>query len=493
VAAVLAALPLLAVVLGMTALRWSAAMAGSAGLMIAAGLVIAGIAPTDLPGDLATGATGTVAEALFSTLTILWIILPALVLFEFQSRTGAITRIRAALAGLTTDRRLQVILIAWFFGLFIEGAAGFGAPVALSAPLLAGMGYPPVRAVALALLGHAAGVSFGAVGTPTLTQVGISGLDPRSLAGTIALLHVVPGVILLLATMRLAGDGPLSRADYGWAAVAALAFFVPSVALASLVGPELPSLAGALLGAAVFVAMLRRAGGGRTPPAPGLLADLSPYLVIVAFVIVTRLVDPLATILKAPAVSWTLGDGTFRGSFQPLFHPGTILIAGLLTAALAIGRGAAIAPATRNALQRLLPVALALAVMLTLSRLMVHAGMIGELAATAALTGAIWPLIAPLVGVLGTFITGSATASNILFTELQLSAARDLALPAVAMTAAQGFGSAVGNVIAPHNIIAGCATVGLAGREGEILRRTALPALAALALGGSLLLFFVAG
>lgn len=491
--AVYAALPLAAVVLGMTALRWSAAVAGAVGLSIAAALTLAGLSPDALPGGWTAGAAGTLAEALFSTLTILWIILPALILFEFQTRTGAIVRIRAALAGLTDDRRLQVILIAWFFGLFIEGAAGFGAPVALSAPLLAGMGYPPVRAVALALLGHAAGVSFGAVGTPTLTQIGISGLEPRALAGTVAFLHVVPGMILLVATMRLAGDGPLSRADYGWAAVAALTFFVPSVALANFVGPELPSLGGALLGALLFVSILRLRSGRRAAPSPGLLADLAPYLVIVALVLATRLVEPLASLLQAPNLSWTLDDGAFRGGFQPLFHPGTILLAGLLTAAFVIGRGAAIAPATRDALRRLLPVAVALAVMLTLSRLMVHSGMIRELAATAALTGGIWPLIAPLVGVLGTFITGSATASNILFTELQLSAARDLSLPAVAMTAAQGFGSAVGNVIAPHNIIAGCATVGLAGREGEILRRTALPALVALAVGGGLVLFFVAG
>jgi lactate permease len=139
------------------------------------------------------------------------------------------------------------------------------------------------------------------------------------------------------------------------------------------------------------------------------------------------------------------------------------------------------------------PVAIALAVMLTLSRVMVHAGLIGELAATAALTGALWPLIAPMIGVLGTFITGSATASNILFTNLQLSAASDLSLSAVMMTAAQGFGAAVGNVVAPHNIIAGCATVGLAGREGDILRKTALPALLALAIGGLLVRLFASG
>jgi lactate permease len=489
VAAGLAALPLLAVLLGMTALGWSAALAGGAGLLIAAGLVVSGLSPASLPGGTVAGAGATLAEALFSTLTILWIILPALILFEFQNRTGAIGRIRAALGGLTGDARIQVILIAWFFGLFIEGAAGFGTPVALSAPLLVGLGHPPARAVVLALLGHASGVTFGAVGTPTLTQVEISGLAPTSLAGTVAPLNVLPGLVLLFATVRLAAPGRLRASDYGWSALAAVSFFVPSILLAAFVGPEVPSLGGALVGAAVFILILRRRGG-RAPVAPGLLADLSPYLAIVGLVLLTRLVGPISEALQAPDLRWTLDEGTFRGGFQPLYHPGTILMAGLVAAALPTGRAAALAPSVRDALRRLLPVALALTVMLSLSRLMVHAGMIGELAATASLAGAFWPLVAPMVGVLGTFITGSATASNILFTDLQLSVARDLGLPAVPMTAAQGFGAAFGNVVAPHNIIAGCATVGLAGREGEILRGTALPAVIAIAIGGALVFFF---
>ncbi len=450
-AAGLAALPLLAVLLGMTALGWSAALAGGAGLLIATGLVVAGLSPASLPGGTLAGAGGTLAEALFSTLTILWIILPALILFEFQNRTGAIGRIRAALGGLTEDARVQVILIAWFFGLFIEGAAGFGTPVALSAPLLVGMGHAPARAVVLALLGHASGVTFGAVGTPTLTQIEISGLAPTSLAGTVAVLNVLPGLLLLLATVRLAAPGPIRGSDYGWSALAAVSFFVPSILLAAFVGPEVPSLAGALIGAVVFVLILRRKGG-RSSVASGLLADLAPYLMIVGLVLLTR--------------------------------------AGLVAAGLLTGRAGALAPSVHDALRRLVPVALALTVMLSLSRLMVHAGMIGELATTAALAGGFWPLVAPMVGVLGSFITGSATASNILFTDLQLSVARDLGLPDVLMTAAQGFGAAFGNVVAPHNIIAGCATVGLAGREGEILRGTALPALLAIGIGGALVFFF---
>jgi lactate permease len=181
--------------------------------------------------------------------------------------------------------------------------------------------------------------------------------------------------------------------------------------------------------------------------------------------------------------------GGFAGRFEPFYHPGTLLFAGLGIGALLTGRGKALGPALGAALVRLMAVAAALGVMLALSRVMVHAGMIGTLAEAAAGTGALWPLLAPAVGVLGSFITGSATASNILFTDFQISAARTLGLPEAAMTAAQGVGAAVGNIVAPHNIIAGSATVGLTGREGDILRRTAAACLLyALAAGALTLL-----
>jgi len=151
-------------------------------------------------------------------------------------------------------------------------------------------------------------------------------------------------------------------------------------------------------------------------------------------------------------------------------------------------RQGALTPSLSAALARLVPVALALLAMLALSRVMVHGGLIDALAEAAATTGALWPLLAPLIGVLGTFVTGSATASNILFTEFQTGVAASLSLPPVAMAAAQSFGSAIGNVIAPHNIIAGSATVGLVGKEGEVLAKTLWLCAAAALAGGALIL-----
>ena len=474
-AVVLAALPLTFVLIAMVVLRWSAMFAGAAGLALALMLSVGLIGPFDIgnaaPVDRMASGLGALAEAVHSAVTILWIILPALVIYEYLQRTGGAERIRGALAGLTEDRRLQAILIAWFFGLFIEGTAGFGTPVALGAPLLVGLGYAPVRAVALALLGHAAGVSFAAVGTPTLAQLELSDLDPRELSGRIAFLHAALGWILLLFMVRLAGEGPLRGRDLAWAALAAVCFFGPVVVLAVFTGPELPSLGGALIGGFVFVMILRRNGPSKPLSARSLLPDLAPYLMIVALILITRLIGPVEDALRAPTLSWNMHD-TFSGSFQPLYHPGTLMWLGLILGALLTGRFAMIGPSAAAALRRVVPVSLALLMMLGLSRVLVHSGMIAALAEAAAQTGGLWPVLAPAVGVLGTFITGSATASNILFTELQLAAAASLSLPPTTMAAAQALGAAIGNVIAPHNIIAGAATVGLIGREGEVLSRT---------------------
>lgn len=467
----LAALPILVVVLAMAVLQWRAALAGAAGLCVAL-LVVLGSSGSSGGGVMVAGVA---AEAASSTLTILWIILPALVIYEVQLRSGALERMRLALTRLSDDRAVQALLIAWFFGLFMEGAAGFGTPVALAAPLLVGLGFAPVRAVVLALLGHAAGVSFGAVGTPALAQIELLGLPGSQLAALTIMVHALPLCLLALWVMRLATEAPLTRGHAGIALFAALCFLLPALMLAGLAGPEVPTLGGALIGGAIFAGVMRSRHLPATIEGKWQFSDLVPYLLIVLLVLLTRLVPPVQVALSSLWLGWEWSG--FSGGFAPLYHPGTLLAAGLVIGALLTGRGALLGPATGAALRRLASVALALLVMLALARLMVHGGLIAQLAGAAAQVGALWPLLSPFVGVLGTFVSGSATASNVLFTDFQAATARALDLPVALMAAAQGVGAAIGNAIAPHNIIAGAATVGLSGRDGEVLARTLIPVL----------------
>ena len=494
--AAFASLPLLAVVGLMLGLRWRAAYAALAGLALAVALAVGpfglGVARLSEFGP-AMASVGAMLEAGFATISILWIIFPALMLYELQSRSGALLTLRAAVGQVSAEPRVQVVLIAWFFGLFMEGAAGFGTPVALTAPLLVGLGYGPARAVALALIGHGAGVSFGALGTPVLAQAALGAIPAAEIARETALLNAAVGWSLLAALVWLAGDRRPTRPDWAMAAAAGACFYTPYLALALWVGPELPTAGGALIGGAAFAVVMSLRGGSAAPiDGRQVIRAVLPYAIIVALILASRLIPLVSETLRSVAVAWSIG-GVFRGELLPLYHPGAILLAGLILGGMAQGRSLAqVAAAAAAAAGRLIPVAAALFAMLALSRVMVHAGMIGALAAAAAATGGVWPLLAPFTGVLGTFVTGSATASNILLTPFQSGAAAALNLPPATMAAAQGLGAGIGNIICPHNIIAGSATVGLKGGEGEVLRLTLGICLLAAGAGGALILWLIA-
>ncbi|NJN16124.1 MAG: L-lactate permease [Oscillochloris sp.] len=502
----LAALPI-ALILGlMLAVRWSARDAGLVGLATALLLAwfVFGFGRT-IYGDIGIPAAtaGALAEATFIAATILWIIFPALCIHQLQLRTGGVDAIRSALGRLSPDPRIAALVVAWFFALFIEGAAGFGTTIALAAPLLVSLGLTPIAAVTAALIGHAVGVSFGAVGTPVVPQIAATGLAGLEIAQTTSLFHLVLGWVMVLLTLqvirRALPQAPTGRRIWAWAGVAAVLFLLPMFLIAQFIGPELPTLGGALLGALGFVAALRLTGAsaqGTTPPGEGgkLLRAASPYLALVALILLTRLLDPVRETVRSMVVGWELFD-RFAGSFEPFYHPGTLLaISFVIGAVIQRARLSDLRGAITAAALQVFGVTIALLAMLGLSRILVHAGMIDTMAAAAAAaTGDLWPLFAPLVGVLGTFVTGSATASNILFTDFQQATALSSDLPVIVIVAAQGFGAAVGNIICPHNIIAGGATVGLQGAEGEVLRRT-LPACGIyVALGGLMALLLTLG
>lgn len=458
---------------------------------------------TDTSGAL-SAVIGATAEAVFVAGTILAILLPALALHRLQEANGAVTAVRSSLLAATGNRLVAAIVVGWFFALFIEGAAGFGTPVALAAPLLVGLGVSPLTAVVATLAGHAAGVSFGAVGTPVLTQLRLTEVSAADLTRTTALYHVaISWIFAVFLVVVVSRELPGEQRRWWWGVLAASSFLVPFLGIAWFVGPELATLGGALIGAALFLAVARRtasAGGNAATKRSGILARpnapayrhgredlrvaLSPYLALVSLVGVTRLVTPLRDSLQRVEIRWELAGG-FSGAVQPLYHPALLLGAAILTAALT-GRTTRVeaVAAARTAAKQVSTAIAGLVSVLLVARLMSHAAMTDELAAAASRAGRAWPLLAPAIGALGTFVTGSATSSNVLFTEFQETTATTGGLDAVAALGAQSFGAAVGNIVCPHNIVAASTTVGLHGEEGAVMRRTGLIALAALALAG---------
>jgi lactate permease len=497
----LAIVPVAAVLVLMLAARWSAARAGVAAAVLAVGIAVWGFdfGGDDDPFGRVGGVAGVLAEAAFISATVILIIGPALGIHHLQQRTGATERLQQALSTLTPDPRVAALLIAWFFALFMEGAAGFGTPVALAAPFLVAAGFTPVMAVVAAMVGHAAGVSFGAVGTPVAAQVGITGLSGTEIAAATAPYHVALGWLLVAVVVVAISRSVDGERLWAWGALAAVSFFVPFWIIATWIGPELPTLGGALVGAVVFVgvrlAVQRRRGGSSEGTVDdgdmSTVTAAAPYLTVIVLVLITRLVPPVNEALSDVVISWTI-DGRFSGSVEPLTHPALLLTAAFAVGAVVQHAGVSETRAAFwSATRQLAPVVVALLAMVTVARAMSQAGMTEELALTAAGVGGAWPLMAPMVGALGTFVTGSATASNILFTELQQETAAASGFDVTPLIGAQGFGAAVGNIVCPHNVVAAAATVGLSGEEGSILRRTLPTAVVYVLLGGGLAWLFV--
>lgn len=484
---VLAATPIVLVVVLMTWCGWSGARAGcvTAVATLVLGLAVFGRSNTSSGRAL----LGIAAEASFITVTIVAIVGPALGLHLLQQHSGATQRLQSLLVSLHPDPRVGALAVAWFFTLFLEGAASFGTPVALAAPLLVAAGYTPATAVVAALAGHGAGVSFGAVGTPVLAQSSVVIVSALDLGRATVLFHLVVGWLLLAAVITLLGQG--RRGLWGWGLAGGLTFFVPYGLIAMTMGPELATLGGAAMGVATWGLMVRWRRSGPLGlsyddlAAPSTVRSMAPYLWLIVAVGVTRLVSPVRSITQGVELAWQF-DG-FRGQVQPLTHPAALLTVAFMVAAVAQRvQLTAVLTQIRTATITLMPVAVAVLAMVTIARTMTQTGMTTELAAAAVGVGSAWPIVAPAVGALGTFVTGSATASNLLFSELQFDTATRLGLAPNPVLGAQGFGAAIGNIIRPHNIVAAAATVGAQRQEGQILRRTLPLAAGALAVGGAL-------
>lgn len=527
--AVFAIAPIVLTAILLVGLRWPARRTMP---VVYAFVVVMALLAWQVPVTRIAAAT---IQGLFITFDILVILFGAILLLNVLTYTGAAGVIRTGFMTISADRRVQVILIAWLFGSFLEGAAGFGTPAAIVGPLLAALGFPPMAAVMIAMMTGTAAVSFGAVGTPNLIGVG-GGLESAELQARLAeagldlptyveqiairsaLIHVAVGswVPLLMTIMLTRFYGSRRSWSEGlaiapFALFAGFAFTIPYALTAIVLGAEFPSLLGAFVGLPIVVLAIRK--GFLVPretwdfPAvhvdlrrPGTTEELVaratmrpwmawlPYGILAALLVLSRLPQlPIGETLRALTVSWDdiLGTG-IGASTAPLYLPGTILLVVAAITALMQrltrdnGRRAVADSGTT-----LLKAGVALVFTVAMVRVYINTGVNeAELASmplalaawVAANTGAEWPLFAPTVGALGSFIAGSSTVSNLMFSLFQQGVAEQTGLPGATIVALHDVGSAAGNMIAIHNVVAVCATVGVLGQEGATLRRTIIPA-----------------
>ncbi|MDZ7270930.1 MAG: L-lactate permease [candidate division KSB1 bacterium] len=477
-------------------------------------------------------------QGLFITFDLLYIIFGALLLLNTLQRSGALAAIRSGFTQLSADRRVQIILVGWLFGAFIEGASGFGTPAAIAAPLLVGLGFPAMAAVMIGLMVQSTPVTFGAVGTPilvgargglaspaleqTMAGVGVT-MDGylRAIAAHAAVLHAVVGsfmpLLMVAMTTRFFGARRSWREGLAVAPLALLGgvvFTLPYVFTGVFLGPEFPSLLGALVGLAVFGLILRarllipRVPWDFPPPADWpaewqgrvrstptecvarpIPASLgwAPYVLLAGLLVLTRLpYIHLGALLQRVVVRWPHIFGTpLSASSQPLYLPGTLMVLVVLVSALLYRLPPRqLALALRQSACTLYGAGFVLVFTVPMVRIYINSGlndaglasMPVALATWVALhVGKLWPLLAPSVGALGAFIAGSNTVSNLMFCLFQHGVASALHVSGVLVVALQAVGAAAGNMVAIHNVVAASATVGLLGKEGVTLRKTFLP------------------
>lgn len=479
--------------------------------------------------------TGATVFGFLSAFNILIIVFGAILMMNTLKNSGAIRSINKGFHGITTDRRIQVIIIAWLFGAFIEGAAGFGTPAALAAPLLVALGFPPLAAAMVALIGNSTPVSFGAVGTPinaynnmvsaeTLAGANLTGAEFLQGAGVwSAIPHAIVGTFLPLIALcmltKFFGEEksikPALKAA-PFAIFSGLAFTVPYLFVAIVFGHELPSLVGA--GTGMILVLLAVKSGFLVPkdawdfPAStkwesdwGKPAEIEntdeavmplwkawlPYALILATLVITRLpAFGLPTLLRKPefTIFWREIFGTnINYSLQYLWSPGLVpfTLVAILTIFIHGMKGEQVKAAWGNSIKQVIPAAIALGFAVALVQVMIqsanntagHPGMMLAMSeATANIFQGAWPLVSPFIGILGSFMSGSNTTSNILFGSFQYGVAENLEISRTVVLGLQAVGGAVGNMVCVHNVVAACTTVGILGVEGKIIRRNMIPA-----------------
>lgn len=464
---------------------------------------------------------------------ILVIIFGAILILNTLKLSGAMATINNGFNGITKDRRIQTIIIGFMFGSFIEGAAGFGTPAALAGPLLVGLGFPPLAAALVALIFNSTAVTFGAVGTPifgamstlgaNLEPAGI-GADSFMLALTkwIAIPNAIAGIFLpLLGIMILTRHFGKEKsfkpafAAMPFAIFAGLSFMVPYLLIAIFFGPELPSLVGAFIGLGIVIFAAKKgflvpkttwdfpeesawpkiwksnSDTGTTGQAKmSLLKAWAPYLLIAVILVLTRIPSiGLKSILLSQEIKYNQVAGIEGLNYvlKWAYLPGTIpfILVALLTHWMHKMPVRDIKTAWMLTLKQIKGAAIALFAGVGMVQLMLNSGvngsgmesMLTEMASAAAkISGSAYPLFATMIGMLGSFMSGSATVSNILFMSFQFETASILGLPQILVLSMQGIGAAVGNMICVNNVVAVAATVGCLGAEGRIIRTNSFPA-----------------
>ncbi|NEB17872.1 lactate permease LctP family transporter [Streptomyces coelicoflavus] len=493
--ALVAALPLVIVLVLLGGVRMKAHLAGLIGLLAA--VLVAWLA-YGMPLDQT--ASSAVQGAVFGLFPILWIVVNALWVYRMTVRTRHFDILRRSFGRLSDDPRIQALVVAFCFGALLEALAGFGAPVAICSVMLVALGFDPVRAAVVSLVANTAPVAFGAMGTPVVTLAQVTGLPLDDVASVVGRQTPLLALVVPLLLVALVDGRRGLRETWVPALACGVAFAVAQFVASNYVSAQLADIAAALIGAGALVAVPHSRRPAAEPVRASVLTGArseeldeqdsarevvrayAPYALIVAVFSVAQIPAVKDWLAKAtqsydwPFLDVADPDGNPVGgnvfSWPIVSTGGTlVLFAGLATAVVlgvharaAVREWLATVHELRFAILTVTSV-LALAYVMNLSG---QAATIGHFVAAA---GAGLAFLSPVLGWFGVAVSGSDTSANALFGALQVTAARESGLSPELLAAANSSGGVLGKMISPQNLTIACAAVGLAGREGDLLRK----------------------
>ncbi|CAD5110527.1 lactate permease LctP family transporter [Zestomonas carbonaria] len=515
--ALAALVPIIFFFLALAVFRLKGHVAGT--ITLALSLLVA-IFVYQMPADMAFAAAGY--GFAYGLWPIAWIIVAAVFLYKLTVKSGQFEIIRSSVLSITGDQRLQVVLIGFSFGAFLEGAAGFGAPVAITAALLVGLGFNPLYAAGLCLIANTAPVAFGALGIPIIVAGQVSGIDPFDIGAMAGRQLPILSVIVPFWLVAMMDGWRGIRETWPALLVAGVSFAISQYLTSNFIGPELPDITSALLSMVCLTlflkvwqpkaareqeiaginadgsAVLGGFGGARSesPYSFGqILKAWSPFLILTVLVTIWTMkpfkamfapggaleswvfmfaiphLDQL--VMKAAPIvsSATAMPAVYK--FDLVSASGTaIFLSGLLSMlVLRIDLKSGLVTFKETLVELRWPV-LSIGMVLAFAFVTNFSGMSTTLALVLAGTGAAFPFFSPFLGWLGVFLTGSDTSSNALFGSLQATTAHQIGVSDTLMVAANTTGGVTGKMISPQSIAVACAATGMVGRESDLFRFT---------------------
>lgn len=444
-------------------------------------------------------ATASLEGFLMALWLIVLVIIAAVFTYNLCVRTGAMDVIGSMITSISSDRRLLALLVAWCFGGFMEGMAGFGTAVAIPAGMLAGLGFEAVPAVLICLLANGVPTPYGSIGIPTVSVADLVGLDPLHLA-TVQLVQLAPffvviPLLIVLVAGRVADDqgnvASVAERMHGVAGVALLSgvsFVGAALVVAMFVGPELAVVVGSIVSLALTAALAMRTEksghldarfhmnieAGEQLTAKSALSAWSCFILIFVLLLGASNLVPAVHAALAPFASHVqvyCGENPGTLTFSWINTPGVwIFLAAFVGGAIQGASPRLMGEVLVTTVKQMMPTVITMLSVLGCAKVMGYAGMISSISAFCiAVAGGLYPILAPWIGAVGAFVTGSGTSSGMLFGPIQSQAAAALGVSDYWMVALNALGVAAGKMISPQTLAIGLAAVHVRGKDAELL------------------------